>query len=267
MPLSSKCLFQLSSVEELPKFDRNRLSQVMNEYSMAAIRGLVSPEQVAEALKKIKAGFRPEKDLPPQGVDPAIVQTNCQKLTITGAIVRNNGTPRAVRTFFNPIWAEDVYGMRPIFEKMAAVRNYLTDQPMRFATDKIENGVWTAARVHHYPKGGGFFAAHTDWVTEDVANQNGLPFYQLVLVMSKKGKDFQHGGGFVDLNGKRRYIEQEFEVGDVAIYDGRTQHGVEDIDPFDRFDSHSSDGRYAAFVTLFKEMKSVDEVNALKWSS
>lgn len=261
-------LFHAKTAQELQELDRGVIERALSTQSLACIRGLVSPAQVLAARERIVASFKAENDLPPQGVSPAVVQTNCQKLTVTGASVRNNSTPRVVRTFFNPTWSEDVYGLRSAFASMIAVRNYLQGLPLDFAYGKIEsNGLWTASRVHHYPKGGGFFASHTDWVTADVAEQSGLPFFQLILVMSKKGKDFTHGGGFVETASGRLYVEEEFELGDIAIYDGRTLHGVEDIDPFDRMDTNSPAGRYAGFVTLYKDMKSADEVDSLKWQS
>ena len=82
--------------------------------------------------------------------------------------------------------------------------------------------------------------------------------------MSKKGNgndcDFETGGGFFEVDGERFYYESECELGDIIIYSGLTVHGVEDIDLAKPFDSTSAEGRFAGFVTLYKEFKRRNEV-------
>ena len=43
-------------------------------------------------------------------------------------------------------------------------------------------------------------------------------------------------------------------MGDIVVYDGRTVHGVEDIDPKEALDMSTINGRVAGFATLFKKM-------------
>jgi hypothetical protein len=135
------------------------------------------------------------------------------------------------------------------------VRNVIAGLPEDFALSKIEtNGLWTAARIHQYPVGGGFFRGHTDYVASDVAGKAETDFFQVVLLMTQKGRDFRTGGAFVDIGEERIILEDHFGPGDILIYDGRTNHGVEDIDPHLPLDLDTFNGRVAAFVTLFKAM-------------
>ena len=133
--------------------------------------------------------------------------------------------------------------------------NHLAGERLDFALDKIEpNGLWTAARFHQYPKGGGFFRRHTDYVVKDVADEKSTRFYQVVLTMSRKGVHFKQGGAFVDVDGRRLCLDDVAEMGDIVVYDGRTVHGVEDIDPKEPLDLDTINGRIAGFATLFKKM-------------
>jgi hypothetical protein len=121
--------------------------------------------------------------------------------------------------------------------------------------DKIEDGLWTAARIHQYPLGGGFMGIHQDSILSGVSKNSGLDYFQLLVVMSKKNEDFEQGGSFVELDGTRIYLEDESELGDIIIYDGSTSHGVADIDPFKILNLNKINGRLAGFVSLYKDLK------------
>jgi hypothetical protein len=80
------------------------------------------------------------------------------------------------------------------------------------------------------------------------------------MVMSRKGLDFEQGGGFVELGEDRHYFEPYCSYGDIVIYDGRTVHGVDDIDPHLPFRQDSIEGRLAAFVTLYRDMQKGEKI-------
>ena len=80
-------------------------------------------------------------------------------------------------------------------------------------------------------------------------------YYQPFLVMSRRGEDFEKGGGFFEVDGDRFYFEQYCQLGDIGIYDGRTIHGVEDVDPHKRIDLNSLNGRMVGFVSLYKDLR------------
>ncbi len=246
-------LFIVKRPEEIPL---DSLNEVMERETWACIRGIVTPQEMAQALQTIHRVFDPKRDHPAAGQKSDAVRTNFQKLNIGGeSRTANHDDARFFRAFYNPIWEPDIYGMRSAFVRLAQIRNHLAGTPIDFALDKIEpNGLWTAARFHQYPAGGGFFRRHTDYVAKDIAEQKSTKFYQAVLTMTEKGKHYHHGGGFVDVGERRICLDDYAQPGDVILYDGRTVHGVEDIDPKAELDMNTINGRVAGFATLFKLM-------------
>jgi hypothetical protein len=82
--------------------------------------------------------------------------------------------------------------------------------------------------------------------------QIGKPFYQVAVLLSRKHIDFVTGGGFVISNDKQKVdLETDGGFGAMVIFDGRTTHGVDDIDLDQIIDFSRFDGRLAAFVNLY----------------
>jgi len=249
----SEFLIEAMSPDALPI---EEIKAVLRKNTFACIRGIISPQEIYQALKKIEITLDPSKDQKPLNLAPDVVRRNFQKLTVGGeSRLSKYDDAKLFRAVYNPIWEDDIYGMRLAFTKLAMVRNVIAGMQVDFATDKIEsNGLWTAARFHQYPAGGGFFRRHLDFVAEDISKKNEVDFYQLVLTMSKKGEHYHVGGAFVDINDERVCIDDYAEPGDIIIYDGRTMHGVEDIDPGEILDLQSLNGRLAGFATLYKKL-------------
>ncbi|QQR88948.1 MAG: hypothetical protein IPJ88_12045 [Myxococcales bacterium] len=263
MGLSLQELLKATTFEakDPSELDSKAMLQTMERYAFLRVRGVVAPEAVIKAKEAFKKRFSAKDDHPSVGEDPSALHDNYQKLSIGGAQGYGVYRPRCLRTIYNPIWAEDIYGMRENFRKLAQVRNVLYGLPLNFAVDKIDDGMWTAARIHHYPAGGGFLISHKDNVVPRMQEEKGYPsFYQLIMVMTKKGVDFQEGGGFAVIDGERYFYESEVEYGDIVVYDGRTEHGVGDIDPSETFDQNSPAGRLVAFATLYKTMSKGEKV-------
>jgi len=259
-PLSLKELLEAAviNVDEPEDIPRDHLAELLNKYSFALIRGVIDPEVVKKAKKKLDESYSPDNDSPATGEHPSDIMGNFQKLSIGGAEHSGVYRPRCMRTFYNPIWADDIYGLRAAFKRVAQIRNVIYGFDINYAIEAVDNNFWTAARIHSYPAGGGFLVSHLDDVVPVVQQAEGISqYFQPVLIMSKKGSgddcDFETGGGFFEVDGTRYYYEEECEIGDVVIYSGATVHGVADIDLHKTFDSRRPDGRYAGFVTLYKE--------------
>lgn len=246
-------IFEVSNGNEIPLPE---IYDSLKTQTYAAIRGLIDPEELASCVTTIKQRFSQDEDNPPTGESPSDIMTNFQKLATGGESKRYNNFPRFFRTLYNPIWADDIYGMRSIFRQVSRVRNLIYGLPEDFAIEEVaSNGYWTASRIHQYPSGGGFFQGHRDTTLLDVAKEKGTGFFQVILVMSKKGMDFEQGGAFVDKNEDERvYLEDVLSPGDIAIYNGETVHGVEDIDPHRKLSLDTLNGRLAGFVSLYKKM-------------
>lgn len=246
-------LFEVATAEDI---DLPAFVDAMEKRTFACIRGLVTPQAMYDAHARIVKGFDPRQDHAASGQPADAVRSNFQKINLGGEWRgASNDDARFFRAVYNPIWAEDIWGLRSSFIQLARVRNRLAGLAPDFALDKIEpNGLWTAARFHQYPQGGGFFRRHTDYVVKDLADEKSTRFFQVVLTMSRKGEHFHQGGAFVDIGERRICLDDNALMGDIIIYDGRTVHGVEDIDPKSMLDLGTINGRLAGFATLFKKM-------------
>jgi hypothetical protein len=228
----------------------------MQRHTFACIRGLVPPQEMRAALERIVARFDRRHDHPGKGHSADAVRSNFQKVLLGGESRKaSNDDARCFRSCYSPFWAEDIWGLHASLKQLARVRNHLAGLPLDFALQGTEsNGLWTAARFHQYPRGGGFFRRHTDYIVKDVAEEKSTRFYQVVLTITRKGEHFHEGGAFVDIDDRRVVLDDLALQGDIIVYDGRTMHGVEDIDPEAMLDLDTINGRLAGFATLYKKL-------------
>lgn len=245
-------VFQATRLEAL---DIEKVRGTIREYSLACIRGLVSPDEVINCKLRLRNSFNRNHDRPSIGESAKDIQSNFQKLLIGGHSHNGQYLTRFFRTFYNPMWADDTYGLHRAFEVMIRIRNLMCNLPQGFALDKIEpNGLWSATRIHQYPTGGGYFEKHRDYVLDEVNRDHQLSFYQVILNMSSYGQDFTQGGGYVFSKGKKVLFERDFKTGDILIYDEKTIHGVDEIDPHKVLCLDKVCGRLTAFVSLYKDL-------------
>lgn len=241
--------------ESIQELNRDRLKEILHAHTFALVRGLIPPEHADRSLELLKAKFNVANDHATAGEKPSEVRTNFQKLSIGRARHGNVNRPRFMRAFYNPFWAEDIYEMHRNFRKVAQLRNFLSERPLDFAIDRDEGGMWTAARMHQFPRGGGFLVAHRDTVLPAAYKAANLgEFYQPVMLMTQKGMHFEQGGGFSEVNGEQIIYEDYAQRGDVVIYDTTTVHGVEDIDPREKYVHETINGRISCLVTLYRSM-------------
>ncbi len=245
----SDATVRASTLDDVP-FDT--LRGLLDTHTFARVSGLFSQDEVLAARNKLKAKFDVKNDRKHDPKDAEAIRRNFQKL-IVGGTRGTNACPRFLRMFYNPTFDEDIFGMHAIFRRLIQFRNLLYKLPKDFTCDGTENGMWTASRINHYPRGGGFMAKHVDVGTATVATDMGMDRYvQLLLLLTKKGVDYHEGGAYIELGGERYMFEGECEIGDIVIYDGRVDHGVEEIDPMEPLDLGAFAGRHVALVTLFK---------------
>ena len=210
------------------------------------------PDLVRSCLEKLKAAVPTGVDMKRSADGYDLIKHNYRRLLVGNWGGVKDTSPRLYRCFYNPLWSEDIFGMHAVFRTMVRVRNLLLGEDEKFAMSSASRGVWTASRVHHYPSGGGFLARHQDLGAANAAATAGLSrCINMILLMSQYGVDFSAGGGFVELNGRKFPLDENFQAGDLIIYDETNFHGVSDIDPLEPLDLSSPRGRYAAFVTLF----------------
>ena len=245
--------FTGSGLAELPYAE---MRATLAEQLVIRVRGLFDPDEMRAVKRGMASHFDCRNDRKHDPRDTEAIRQNFQKLQVGGIAdlgqYRNLG--RFLRMFFNPIFAEDIYGMHKHFIRLAQLRNRLYGLPVPFAVCGTENGLWTAARIHQYPRGGGFMSPHRDAFTQLVATEAGLTFVQPFLILSKKGEDYTEGGAFIDCQGKQVYYEDGCEPGDVIVYDGKSIHGVGDVDALAPLDLTVFSGRIVAFASLYRHL-------------
>lgn len=247
---------EASSVEEL---SRDAVLNCIETHSAVAIRGLVDATIIQDAKANIYDRFQVENDNAAVGETPEDLYKNYQKFSVNGGEFRELANPQCLRTYYNPLFAEDVYGMRPAFRAAGQVRNLLMDASLDFALDEIEDGFWTAARIHQYPTGGGFMGIHCEDYIPKIYEKYGFMngYFQPLIVMSRKGTDedcdFETGGGYFCRGSEKVYFESYCQLGDILVYDTRIMHGVTEVDLEKPFRQASVSGRYSGFVTLYRD--------------
>lgn len=221
----------------------------------AVVRGLFSPDEMAGVKRAFAEALPRGVDAPGVGTPADAAQRVFRKIVIGGGSQRGYYIPRFVRVAYAPIWAEDVFTARDAFRRLARVRNRLQGYAPDYAVEGLTDGFFTGARIQHYPAGGGFFASHRDAVIDTVTREAGLrQFFQLVLLVTQKGVDFEEGGAFVTSHGTRLDLEAVAGAGDVLVYDGRSEHGVDDVDPHRTPDLASPAGRLVMLASLYTDM-------------
>lgn len=241
----------------------NAVQSALEPNNVIIIRGYFSANEVFSGLLNLRKGFDPDKDSATIGETPDMVMRNYQKMNIGGIFNTKIYRPRFLRAIYNPIWDEDIYGLRSLFRKFAGLRNAILDYEIDYAIDTIEkDGSWTASRLQHYPTGGGFLVEHVDSVLSSVHDWSGYKqFLQFLLPLSEKGTDFTRGGGYVYVKGNKVIIDDLMERGDVAVYSGLIRHGVDEIDPQRPLRLDINSGRVVAFANLYKDFSKDGAMN------
>jgi hypothetical protein len=233
-----------------------KVRETVSRHALAVIRGLFDREDCRAVLSGMRAGFDPGEDRKHDPRDSDAVRRNFQKLQIgeNSGVDSRRTLGRFMRALYNPVFAEDRWGLREYFVRIAQFRNLLTGRPRDFAVHCTEQGYWTCARVLQYPRGGGFMVPHRDVYAQTATSDGGYDFAQPLLLLSERGIDFQEGGAYVDRGDARFHYERFCRAGDLVVYDGRSIHGVSDIDPMADLDLQTFGGRAVALVSLYRHL-------------
>lgn len=232
------------------------LHRVLEAHHIARVRGLFERDRVRAVLASIACRFDRGRDRRHDPQDTEAVRSNFQKLQIgaNSGIDTRRTLGRFLRILYNPIFADDVHGMRAHFVTLARFRNGLYGLPRDHAVHGTDDGFFTCARLHQYPRGGGFMVPHRDLYGRAVTVEAQLAYYQPFLILSEQGVDYQEGGAYIDLGDERIHYEGACRAGDVVVYDGRTVHGVGDVDPLVPLELDRFSGRVAAFASLYRHL-------------
>lgn len=255
---SAAPFFALTPSRELPAAAGDIRAAVAAN-SVAWVRGLVAPEECERGLAQLAREFDPADDSltdhKSRAPEPLAIP-NYQRLMMGEWGDAETQHSFWMRLFYNPLWNADRYGMHSVFRRLVRLRNLVQNTREDYCLEAPESGIYTLSRIHQYPAGGGFLASHRDSVAAQVPITGGLSdYFQVLLVLSRKGKDFTRGGGYWVQDGRRVLYEDFCEPGDVLIYNSQTLHGVACVDPHRRADLASLAGRYSATVTLYRQRR------------
>ena len=253
-------LFQWSEVG----FDIDGFRQSVSTNHTACIRGLVTQDRARQARDYLMNNINPEEDEIHDPSNHMRMANYLQKRVESGSYKQSSKhfspTGRNLRMLINPMWDEDRLGMHDIFEQLIDFRNLLYGKEKGFAKFGVSDEMWTASRVHHYEVGKGFMDVHSDKVLSSVSRESGLDnYFQIVLLLSEKPGDFVEGGGYAMIGNRDIILEDEFEIGDVVVYDGSIPHGVKLIGSNNPSHHNQLSGRFAAFVSLYKDLGGMKE--------
>ncbi len=242
------------NVTDLGGVPREAIRQTVADRGMAIVRGLLDRDELRAALERFRVHFDARLDARHDPRDSDATRRNFQKLQVgaNSGVDSRRTLGRFMRIFYNPIFAEDIYGLRSHFVTLARFRNLLYELPLDYAVHGTDDGFWTCARIQQYPSGGGFMVPHCDMYAQAATTESGLGYFQVLLLLTEKGVDFHEGGAYVDVGEDRRLYEDGCRTGDVVVYDGRTVHGVADVDPMAPLDLEHLTGRLVALASLFR---------------
>tara|TARA_B100001057_G_C22828856_1_gene942519 strand:- start:1426 stop:2205 length:780 start_codon:yes stop_codon:yes gene_type:complete len=233
-----------------------QITSACNEYNLAIIKNFISQDEISQCKQIIKDKFNQSNDSIRQENEYYKVATNYQRLCVGYGENPGSGEIRNSRLFrilFNPTFQADIYKMHSVFEKLIILRNLLYGVNEKFCLTEPEDGVFSCSRIHQFPKGGGFLQLHKDRDGEITSKDANLTtFLHPLMIFDQKGKDFNTGGGIIKYRDEIIFYEDTLQPGDVAIYNGRTEHGVYNIDKEEILDLNSFNGRSSVLVSLFK---------------
>ena len=240
--------------EDVGRLSYRDIRETVAAHGLALVRGLFDRGKLGQSLARIREQFDAGRDERHDPRDTDRIRRNFQKLQIgaNSGVNSRRTLGRFMRVFYNPIFEPDIYGLREHFVRLAEIRNLLYELPIDFAVHGTDEGCWTCSRIQQYPAGGGFMVPHRDMYSQVAANDKGLGYYQVLLQLTQKGVDFDEGGAYVDLEEDRLAYEEHCRTGDVIVYDGRSVHGVADIDPMKPLDLQRFNGRAVLLASLFR---------------
>jgi len=144
-------------------------------------------------------------------------------------------------------WNADVFGLFERFRDIFHMRNLVCGVPReKFLGTRPEEGCIARLSFQFYPAGLGGMNKHEDPIDH---HQLTVP----TLTMTAKGKDYDKGGGYVELGPDRLLdLDEVMAPGDVVYFNAQVRHGVAPIDPEAQLDWLSFRGRWILLFAVNK---------------
>lgn len=239
--------------KNLDELDRKRVVHLINKNGYVIVRGLFDKKLLQACYSSLKKNYRTSKDKTAYAGKPKEIFGNFQKLCVGSASVSKEKIYRLHRIIYNPVWSKNIFGLKNTFLKFNKVRNKILGFKENFCLKTPENALWSACRILQYPIGGGHMSMHSDYVLKSVSKINFRnKFYQLILPITERGKNFKDGGAYIIHKKKFIDIEKFCKIGDVLIYKTDILHGVNEIDPKKKLDLRGINGRVILMNSLYQ---------------
>jgi len=154
-------------------------------------------------------------------------------------------------------WNQDVFNFFEVFKEGFFLKNLINGLPKdKFLKAQPEDGCTARLSFQFYPKGTGGLNKHCDPVDH---HQLTVP----ILIMSKKGVDFQSGGMYVEnTKGEDLFGDDLADIGDVVLFNAQMPHGVKTIDESKKIDWLSFEGRWMMIFATNKLSNNTAIANA-----
>ena len=235
-------------------FNRYKILKDLDNYGYLLINGLFDRGNLRSKLKIIKEKYSSLKEHSSLSGNPKLIQNNFHKFCVGSASHNGQKVYRLHRVIYNPLWSQDLFKLRDIFLKLCFFRNKLLGFEKNYCTLNIENNLWSACRIMQYPLGGGHMSEHKDNVVNKISKKNNIKnFYQIILNLTERGKDFSNGGAYIKVKGKFIDLEKYAQSGDIIIYKSRLIHGVKEIDPNKKLNTKKMNGRIILMNNLYQD--------------
>ena len=150
--------------DSIKSLDLSLVKKALKEKSFCIIRGLVDQESLRHSMGLLGDFIEKNPDRACTGEDPTEIRSYFMKLSIGLGNHSGNSINRArfMRTIYFPLDSTDEFRLVHAFKVVAQIRNLLMGKSIDFAINGVEDGLWTAARIHHFPTGGGHMVLHRD---------------------------------------------------------------------------------------------------------
>ena len=177
-PASAQFDAVLLHADRLESLRIDEVRRTIDEHALVCIRGLFDPVAIRAVLRGIRERFDPGNDRKHDPRDSDAVRRNFQKLQVgaNSGIDSRRTLGRFMRALYNPIFADDIHGMRGHFIQLARFRNLLYGLPVDSAVETTEQGYWSCTRIQQYPRGGGFMVPHRDVYSQIATTEAGMGY-------------------------------------------------------------------------------------------
>ncbi len=238
---------------EIKEFKKTEVMQIVNKNGYVIIRGLFNRNELINCYKKLKENYNINKDKQSNAGTPKEIFGNFQKLCVGSSSVSEEKIYRLHRIIYNPTWSKNLYGLRNIFIRFNKIRNRILGFSDNFCLTKPQKKLWSACRILQYPVGGGHMSKHSDYILKSVSKINFKnKFYQLVLPITERNKNFQKGGAYIVHKKKVIDVEKFCKIGDILVYKTDILHGVQEIDPQKKLNLRTINGRIVLMNSLYQ---------------